>query len=96
MKRAFEEKLGSTNMFLLLSLGGGKVPLHGRVLHPAWRKTLVAGGGGGLVTASFVGNAGPGLSMRRGLSGGVQSLQVVAAVEARGGGGSAFLPTIPS
>lgn len=53
LKRAFEEKLGSTNTFVLLPLEG-KLPLHSRMLHPAWRRTLA----GGVVTASAVGNGG--------------------------------------
>lgn len=50
LKRAFEEKLGSTNTFVLLPLEG-KLPLHSRMLHPTWRT-------GGVVTASAVGNGG--------------------------------------
>lgn len=81
LKRAFEEKLGSTNTFLLLPLEG-KLLLHSRVLHPTWRRTLA----GGLVTASSVGNGGLGVSMRKG----IQTCQ------AEGRGDSALLPTLLS
>lgn len=81
LKRAFEEKLGSTNMFLLLPLEG-TLPLHSGVLHPTWRRTVA----GGLATASAVGNGGLGVSMRSG----IQTLQV------EGREGSVLLPTLLS